>query len=573
MSKTKYLREKKRQLGQFLTPEVISRKIVRSLSLSKEHKILEPSMGDGSFIEPLIEAFLPFYDGSIKRRLEAILVNNIWGVEIDKELYGKCFQRIKNRWGYVPMRHNFVNEDFFRTTFNDAAGVPILFDLIIGNPPFGGSFDRTIEDSLDATYGVRGGQKIKKETYAFFIVKSMDALRKGGALVFICSDTFLTINTMRGLRQHLMERGDVEVERLPEFSEETVHPMVVVTYTHKQAPGDIVIAGRHLSLESVKKTGNLSFGLKPELEKYFDGPCLGDFFVATSGMTTGKNEYFVREIKDGKIEEPYRFIFFRESVRVESEIKKARLGQISERALEKLYAEERLGGVRRNVQIQERKKAVEVSLPHPHYCLYNKANNSIVYSRPTHVIYWKDDGDAVKTYKKNGNWYLRGVGGLPFFKEEGLTWALIAKRLYPKYLPKGYIFDSGAPCAFPRDGVPRDEIYFVIAWTLTGLCNRILKEVINHTKNIQSKDFERLPYPFWVNAASKRRVIGLMQKMLSTAVKTGASYDLSSPESKTIESVFEFPESKGRLPPLFRASRISTIPTALELPFPVAIGT
>lgn len=573
MSQTKCLREKKRQLGQFLTPEAISRKIVRSISLSKEHRILEPSMGDGSFIEPLIESFLPFYTGPMQKRLDAILANNIWGVEIDKELFEKCFLRIKNRWGYLPKVHNFINQDFFLTNFVGKNGFPIKFDFVIGNPPFGGSFDRTIEDSLDATYGMRDGQKIKKETYAFFIVKGTDILKTGGELILICSDTFLTINTMRGLRQYLMARGDIEVQRLNEFSAETSHPMVILKYRHKNEIGKVIIEGRHLFAESIKKTGNLSFGLKPEFERYFDGPCLGDFFVATSGMTTGRNEYFVREIEGGKIKEPYRFVFVDEPITVETELKKARLGYISVNALAKFQMGERLGVMRRGVQILPREKPLSISLPHGHYWFYNKGNSDIVYAKPTHVIYWKDDGDAVKTYKKNGNWYLRGVGGEPFFGREGITWQLIAKRFYTKYLPASYILDSGAPCAFPREHVPQEEIYFILAWTLTEFCNRILKEVINHTKNIQSKDFERLPYPFWVSTTSRRRVIELVKKMVNSAVKTGTSYNALSPEIKTFESFFEFSKGKTLLPPSFRTRGMSSMPTALELPFPVATST
>ena len=105
------------------------------------------------------------------------------------------------------------------------------------------------------------------------------------------------------------------------------------------------------------------------------------------------------------------------------------------------------------------------------------------------------------TFKKTGNWYLHGVGGMKYFGREGITWALIAQRLCMRYLPAGYILDSGAPCAFLRPGVEHDELFFILGWSLTDLCNTILKEVLNHTRNIQSKDFERLPYPVWVSAA------------------------------------------------------------------------
>lgn len=56
-----------------------------------------------------------------------------------------------------------------------------MFDLIIGNPPFGGSIDPSIQDELDDIFGVRNSRKIKKETYAFFIVKCVDLLKPGEA--------------------------------------------------------------------------------------------------------------------------------------------------------------------------------------------------------------------------------------------------------------------------------------------------------------------------------------------------------------------------------------------------------
>ena len=58
-------------------------------------------------------------------------------------------------------------------------------------------------------------------------MKCMDLLKPDGELVFICSDTFLTINTMRGLRKVLMTAADVRVESLPDLFDETNHPMVL----------------------------------------------------------------------------------------------------------------------------------------------------------------------------------------------------------------------------------------------------------------------------------------------------------------------------------------------------------
>jgi hypothetical protein len=43
--------------------------------------------------------------------------------------------------------------------------------------------------------------------------------------------------------------------------------------------------------------------------------------------------------------------------------------------------------------------------------------------------------------------------------------------------------------------------------------SKILKNVINHTKNIQSKDIERLPYPTWVT--EKDKVIEYVKNLIN----------------------------------------------------------
>ena len=98
------------------------------------------------------------------------------------------------------------------------------FRLHCGNPPFGGTIDVEIQDALDRRYGWRNGLKIKKETYSFFIVKSLELLKPGGRITFICSDTFLTISTMRGLRRLLMNEGQPAIELLDGFFDETNAP-------------------------------------------------------------------------------------------------------------------------------------------------------------------------------------------------------------------------------------------------------------------------------------------------------------------------------------------------------------
>jgi tRNA1(Val) A37 N6-methylase TrmN6 len=478
---------------------------------------LEPGFGKGSFLLPLIERFLEVRGGD----LEAVLTENIWGIEIDPDFCDQVLREIERRWGPLPERHNLACGDFLVSgfphdlTFDAEDG---FFDLVIGNPPFGGTVSIEHQDELEKRYGRRNGMKIKRETYSLFLVRAIDLVKQGGTVRFICSDTFLTIPTMKGLRFALMTEGRCEVEDLEEFSPETSYPMVVLTFQRGAQSDGVTVNHQLVGIDAIESTPNLSWTVGERFAKYFGGPALGDFVFCTSGMTTGKNEYFVREIKaDGSIDETHSLEFYEAPITVAGALALARLGKLSAKKRNEVAEAETAGETQRCVRITELEEPRNKMLPHADYRFYNKAQKGIVYSAPKAAIYWANDGDAVYTFKKTGKWYLHGVGGAPFFGREGLTWNLISSTLDMRYLPEGYILDSGAPCAFLRDGVHPDELWFILGWCLTDQATEIIKSVLNHTMNIQSKDVERLPYPVWVSTETKAAAVDHVRDLVARA--------------------------------------------------------
>jgi hypothetical protein len=548
MSIARLSRDRKRQLGQFLTPSDTAASIVRNVGLLPDAKILEPSFGEGAFIFEVlasVQASIP------RNELGSWCENHLYGCELDDGAYAKFTAAWESRGlGLVP--HTLERCDFFRwmppgchrsaATHRRQYFTSSLeqFDLVIGNPPFGGSIDPSIQDELDAIFGVRDGRKIKKETYAFFIVKGIDLLKPGGKLVYVCSDTILTIPTMTGLRSWLQSNCDVHISEVPGVFSDTNQKMLVLTLTKQLTlTSRVSVLGKEIPLAEIEATPNLSWRVDSSLAQYFTGVTLGDRMVATSGMTIGKNELFLRPIKKGRIEEIYEFAYGEQKITVEREISRARLGNVCPRRLRELRELEALDAMERVVTWERLKKPKLIALPHDDYRFYNKATSRIVYADPEWVIFWRGNGDYVYTFKKTGNWYLHGVGGMKYFGREGLAWSLIAPRIYARYLPAGYILDSGAPCAFLRPGVEDEELFFILGWTLTELCTQILKGVINHTRNIQSKDFERLPYPAWVDAPSKQRAVGAVRGLVARA-KAGEVFSFDSYEVRELNFLYEW---------------------------------
>lgn len=496
-----------------MTPPLLARRLVADLDLTADTNVLEPSFGDGNFLVPLIERLIELQPGSPRQRYLAVMKHNVYGVELDEELYQRAIEHIEAQFGALPKTHNLHCADYFSVSQLLSGG----FDLIIGNPPFGGTFEAGIEDALDKRYGHYRGHKLKKETYSFFVAKAIEELSPDGDLRFICSDTFLTIKTMRGLRELLLDTGQVEIADLPGSFDTTTQPMVVLDLKSGSPAKSLSIRGRVLKRSAIATTPNFSFGLDAELAPLFGGPLLGESVVGTGGMTIGRNELFVREIEpDGTVTEPYEFEFFDRPITVEGERERARLNYLSPQQLKRIEHEEAEGATRRAIRACPLELPRRVRLPNRDYLPYNRASSGRVYAPPTHMVYWRDEGDAVLTFKRDSAWYLHGVGGRPFFKRAGITWQLVAPRINARYLPEGYILDSGAPCAFLRDGVDQSEMFVILAWLQTDLATKLLKRVINHTRNIQGKDIERLPYPHWTGAQTRRQAARLVERQLSS---------------------------------------------------------
>lgn len=550
MSLAKIKREGKRQLGQFLTPYPIAKAIVDGIPLSADAVVLEPSFGEGAFIfaymDRLASAGIDVAEWAKK---------HLYGCEIDKNTF-KVFQQ-KWRYGIIP--ETVSRCDFFRyemPSFFVAEyfqRIQPRYDLIIGNPPFGGTIDPDIQDELDGIFGFRNGCKIKKETYAFFIVKCLDLLKPGGRLVFICSDTLLSINTMSGLRKYLMATCSVDVSHLPGEFSETKQPMIVLSLVKGER--GVCVFGDKKSAEQIARTANYSWTITHEFAPYFTGITLGDYMTASSGMTVGKNEYFLRDIVDGHIVEPYSFHLYQRPITLEREIAKARLGKLSPGKKRSISDQEARGATETALEVLPRKVPLTLDFPNPDYAPYNKASSAVIYSPPSCAIYWKDDGEAVYAFRKSGPWYLHGVGGKPFFRKEGLTWQLISSHFNIRYLPPGYILDSGAPCAFLKQNIPYDELFFIMGWCLTRQCNKILKKVINHTRNIQSKDFERLPYPIWVSPVQKNQAIDRVKRLVDAAM-AGEAYTFDSREVRALDDFYSLTDHVTQVEPLRRKSKV-----------------
>ena len=186
--------ENKNRYGQYFTPQII---VDYMISLSKSDKdglILEPSSGEGIFID----------------RLEINGYTNITAYEVDKSLIDK----------------NVINESFV------TADIDKKFDLIIGNPPYirwKNLEDELKDELLNHALWHRYFNSLCDYSY-IFILKSIELLKEGGELIFITPEYWL--NTMHSLtlRNYMVQNGYFEeithFNETPIFEKATVSTIV-----------------------------------------------------------------------------------------------------------------------------------------------------------------------------------------------------------------------------------------------------------------------------------------------------------------------------------------------------------
>ncbi len=284
-------------------------------------KILENSFGEGNFLVAIIDRYISdcrkhnFSDEEIMDGLS----KDIYGFEIDEEVYKRCLDRIKSlleKYGLKYKNINLFNADSLISELND-------FDYVVGNPPYISYRELDVE-IREATANRFESCKIGKFDYCYaFIEKSIQSLKEKGVLVYIIPSSVCKNVFANTLRKKIIEGG---LEKIIDQFNEKVFSNAIISPTILK-----VQKGYNENIKYLNYSNGVEININ-RLElldqkkwtfsntKHHSVKCLGDEYHIGNSIATLANDIFV--IKNAqKIDDKYLYF---DNYKIEKElIKKA----------------------------------------------------------------------------------------------------------------------------------------------------------------------------------------------------------------------------------------------------------
>lgn len=285
--------------GAYYTPLQLAEAMVSLLASENIRSILEPSCGDGVFIDSLKQL------GLMKH------IDSVEAVEIETE------EALKVKINYQDHRNvNVFNEDFFE--FYNRTLKKKQYDLILGNPPYIryqylNDTQRKLQSDILASHGMKANKLIN--AWVAFLVACVQLLSDNGKIAFVIPAEILQVAYAEDLRlflsEHLAKITLITFEQLifPDIEQEVI---VFIGEKGTEEKGIRIIEMNNLNgfndLDLQQNGFQKMQHVREKWTKYFitekeidviqairtDARFLNfaDYGLINVGITTGNNSYF-----------------------------------------------------------------------------------------------------------------------------------------------------------------------------------------------------------------------------------------------------------------------------------------
>ncbi len=470
----------KKELGKVFTPPKTVCFMVSKLGKLEDKTILEPCAGQGVFIR-----------GMIKRGARP---NRIIAFDIDLE-FKEVYRELGVAFGIYDFLLNETEKLFLPRV-----------DCVIGNPPYLSRHSAYIQKNKETLK-----EKFKEigvfDTYTLFIYKGLLTLKEGGILCFITSDSFLTVEYHKKLREFILKNTKIkEIILAPKnlFSSQgvSVSPTIIVLekcLDEKERGKNIVSYVDRLGSEDEyslpKHVVKIPQKLFLKIENYPLSINVNDYTVNLLNYPTKLTEVL------------------RGHIGLHTHNNKKYIAAIESTSLALKF------------QKNGRKIIARSFVESDRWKFYLKRGGK--------EKYWREINEAIDWSEKAIRNYEIPKGNL--FGKEGIVISGVSKGLAARYMPAGCWWDTNKAMGF----IPCDRdvsIYYLLGLLNSKLYNFLIKGILNMTNCVQIDNIKLLPFIY--PSPKIKQGVQLLVSNIIKELKRNPDYSYTEEQNQIDEFIF-----------------------------------
>jgi len=289
----------KKNTGSYYTPsylaDFITKRVLTFLEQSTQLSILEPSVGDGAFIEEL-------------EKVKNISIN-ITALDISADELEKA----SNKWN--EKKSTFLNLDFLEYPSEGK------FEAILGNPPYINK-NRLTKKQIELSKEIHLNENLSeasvKNIWTTFLVKSNTLLANDGVLAFVLPAELLQVKFAEEIREYLKNEFErIEIFTFSDLMFDGIGQDTIVLFAYKKSEkkgefftnikskedleeANFTLTNNNLLVDSkIKWTHH--FLTSDELE-FLDKlkqrlKLANDYTISKPGIVTAANKFFILDLE------------------------------------------------------------------------------------------------------------------------------------------------------------------------------------------------------------------------------------------------------------------------------------
>jgi adenine-specific DNA-methyltransferase len=202
--------DRRKLLSAYFTPPILAEAALQAADQfldGASPAVLDPACGGGAFLAPVAQRLAAAKVAQGMRPANAVkqTLRGLKGIELDPGLASLSQALLK---AMIARRFGVIADCRIVQTQNALVVAPKpIFDLVIGNPPYGRVAGRVSDELL--TNAGRANLGGHTNLYGLFLLRGLEWLKPGGGLVFVLPTSFVAGPYFSGLRHEVLQKAEV----------------------------------------------------------------------------------------------------------------------------------------------------------------------------------------------------------------------------------------------------------------------------------------------------------------------------------------------------------------------------